>query len=96
MLFGFDFEKNQNQLIEIISSSKLPFKLSAGIFTGREEAVYELKHLHSKFYCFVIDGAFEIEGRLLHARDGLALWNTKTVELEALSNNAIVLVIEIP
>ena len=42
MLFSFDFEKNRNQLIEIISSPKLPFKLSAGIFADREEAVYKM------------------------------------------------------
>ncbi|QIL39921.1 hypothetical protein G7074_11985 [Pedobacter sp. HDW13] len=94
MLYQFDFEKDQNQLIELISNPKLPFKLSAGIFAGREEAIYTLQHSNSKFYCFVIDGAFEIEGRLLHARDGLALWDLPQVELEALSNNAIVLVLE--
>lgn len=94
MLFNFDFEKDKNQLIEIISNPKLPFKLSAGIFAGREEVVYKMKSPESCFYTFVIDGAFEIEGRLMHARDGLALWNTDRIEIEALSNNAIVLVLE--
>jgi len=42
-----------------------------------------------------LEGAFEVEGRLLHARDGLALWETEKVELEALSNDAIILVMEI-
>ncbi|RDC55002.1 hypothetical protein DU508_19540 [Pedobacter chinensis] len=94
MLFSFDFEKNQNQLIEIISSPKLPFKLSAGIFAGREEEIYKMQSSQNKFFCFIIDGAFEVEGRLLHVRDGLALWDLEQVELEALSNNAIVLVLE--
>lgn len=95
MLFNFDFEKNQNQLIEIISNSKLPFKLSAGIFAGRAEVIYKIQSPESSFYSFIIDGAFEIEGRLMHTRDGLALWKTESVELEALSNNAIVLVLEL-
>ena len=95
MLFNFDFEKDSGQLLEIISHPKLPFKLSAGIFAGREEAVYAMKNKQSHFFCMVIDGAFEIEGRLMHARDGLALWDVAHVELEALSNNAIVLVLEI-
>jgi len=94
MLFGFDFEKNQNQLLEIISNPKLPFKLSAGIFAGREEAVYKMQSPNHQFYAFIIDGAFEIEGHLTHARDGLALWDIEQVELEALSNNAIVVVLE--
>ncbi|RBQ05321.1 hypothetical protein [Pedobacter miscanthi] len=94
MLFNFDFGQNQNQLIEIISNPKLPFKLSAGIFAGRKEAIYKIQHKQRQFYAFIIDGAFEIEGRLMHARDGLALWDIEQVELEALSNNAIVVVLE--
>ncbi|WP_316824335.1 hypothetical protein [Pedobacter miscanthi] len=95
MFFGFDFEKNQNQLIEIISNPKLPFKLSAGIFDGREETIYKMQNPNHQFYTFIIDGAFEIEGRLMHARDGLALWDIEQVELEALSNNAIAVVLEL-
>ncbi|WP_406825134.1 hypothetical protein [Pedobacter sp. KACC 23697] len=94
MLFSFDFEKQQNQLIEVIANPKLPFKLSAGIFAGREEVIYKMQSPNHQFYTFIVDGAFEIEGRLMHARDGLALWNIEQVELEALSNNAIVVVLE--
>ncbi len=94
MLFNFDFEKNQNQLIEIISNPKLPFKLSAGTFAAREEVIYKMQNLNHQFYTFIVDGAFEIEGRLMHARDGLALWDIEQVELEALSNNAIAVVLE--
>jgi len=94
MLFGFDFEKNRNQLLEIVSSPKLPFKLSAGLFAGREEAVYKMQSPNHQCYAFIIDGAFEIEGRLMHARDSLALWDIEQVELEALSDNAIVVVLE--
>ncbi|WP_025142111.1 hypothetical protein [Pedobacter jeongneungensis] len=94
MLFNFDFEKNQNQLLEIISNPKLPFKLSAGIFAGREEVVYKMQNPNHLFYTFIVDGAFEIEGRLMHARDGLVLWDIEQMELEALSNNAIVVVLE--
>jgi hypothetical protein len=95
LLFNFDFEKNQNQLLEIIANPKLPFKLSAGIFAGREEAVYKMQSPNHQFYTFIVDGAFEIEGRLMHARDALALWDIELVELEALSNHAIVVVLEL-
>ncbi|MFD2285698.1 hypothetical protein GJU39_08695 [Pedobacter petrophilus] len=95
MLFHFDFEKNQHQLIDIISHPKLPFRLTAGLFAGREEVIYQLKNSRHKFYTFVIDGAFEVEGRLLHARDGLALWELGQIELEALSNNAIIITLEL-
>jgi len=92
--FLFDFENNQNKLIEIISFNDMPFRISAGIFGGREEAIYKMQNPKNNFYAFIIDGAFEIEGRLMHARDGLALWDTEQIELEALSNNAIVLIVE--
>jgi len=95
MLFNFEFEKTRNKLIEIVSSPKLPFKLSAGIFDGRKEVDYKMKSPETSFFAFIVDGVFEIEGRLLHARDGLALWNIDSVELEALSDNAIVLVLEL-
>jgi len=94
MLFNFDFEKDKNTLIEIVSNPKLPFKLSAGIFAGREEAIYKMQSPESSFYAFIIDGAFEIESRLLNRRDGLALWNAEKVKLKALDNNAMVLVLE--
>ena len=45
---------------------------------------------------FAIEGAFEIQGALLHARDGLALWRTDEIEAEDLSNDAIILLIELP
>lgn len=94
-LFSFDFDKNPNKLIDIISGYKYPFKLSAGIFAGREEANYKLLEKSNSLFTFIIDGAFEIEGRLMHARDGLALWETEGVEFEALSNNAILINLEL-
>lgn len=83
----------QNELIKI-KASEVPFILNIGRFDGRREATYILNKL-SKLYAFVITGAFEVDGRLLHEKDGLALWNTEEVELEALSNNAVILIIEL-
>nr|WP_199156869.1 hypothetical protein [Pedobacter sp. ASV2] len=94
-IFAFDFEKDKNQLIEVVSFNDLPLKVSAGIFDGREESIYKMQSQKNNFYAFIIDGAFEIEGRLMHARDGLALWDIEQIELEALSNNAIALIIEV-
>lgn len=93
----FDFDAHRNLLMEIISPSAfndLPFHFSIGRFAGRAETIYEMKNEQTLFFAFVIAGAFEIEGRLLHPRDGLTLSNAKHVEIEALSNHAILLVIE--
>ena len=45
-------------------------------------------------YFFVIQDAFEVANRLLEAKDGLGLWGEKEVELEALSNKAIILALQ--
>jgi len=94
--FNFNFDEKPNTLIDVVASYKLPFFLSTGRFSGRTEINYSVKDNTNRIFAFVIDGAFEIEGRLLHARDGLALWECNEIELEALSNNAIVVVIEHP
>ncbi|MEP6746543.1 MAG: pirin family protein [Bacteroidota bacterium] len=79
-----------------LNNDALPFIASIGKFNGRTETYYLLQHKNSSLFIFVLEGAFEVQGRLLHARDGLALWETTNVEIEALSNDAIVLLIETP
>jgi quercetin 2,3-dioxygenase len=68
-------------------------KGAIGIFDGRQEATYAIPPKKGLF-AFVINGAFEIEGRLMEERDGLALWDIDTIEIEALSENAVVLLLE--
>lgn len=58
--------------------------------------MWRLKNRKAGAFVFVIGAAFEVQGTLLYERDGLALWKTGEVEMEALSNNAIILVIELP
>ena len=43
----------------------------------------------------VIKGAREMQD-FIAARDGLALWDTDEAEMEALSNDAIILLLELP
>ncbi len=66
------------------------FSSCIGKFKGREETVYTLRPNSGGVFVFVLQGAFEVEGRLLHERDGLALWDCRSIELEALSNDAII------
>ncbi|WP_442592011.1 hypothetical protein ACSBL2_12370 [Pedobacter sp. AW31-3R] len=92
----FDFVQHHNLLTDLLVSQifkDLPFRLHLGRFSGRAEAVYETEDRQCRCFAFAIAGAFEIEGRLLHPRDGLTLWNTNTIEIEALSNHAILLMI---
>ena len=83
----------ENQLLKI-NNDELPFKLNIGRFMGRKEANYNLTKVNGNVFSFAISGAFEFEGRLMHEKDGLALFNAEQIELEALSNNALILLLE--
>lgn len=70
-------------------------RISLGLFTGRSETVYmPVQKQPTITTAFVLQGAFEPEGRLLHKADALSVYNAPTLEMEALSNQAILLLIE--
>ncbi|GAA0525504.1 pirin family protein [Chitinophaga japonensis] len=71
-------------------------RLFIGKFNGRAETVHTVAHPGHGIFVFVIEGAFEVQHRLMNARDGLALWDVREIELEALSNDAILLVANVP
>jgi quercetin 2,3-dioxygenase len=87
------FNINANKNIFIQKALAAGITLHIGKFDGRQKATLDLNSSNTVF-AFVIQGAFELEERLLHARDGLALWNQSSAEMEALSNDAIMLFIE--
>ncbi len=88
---------NKNRLLQISFGNKpADPKFYMGKFDGRAEAVHKLASPENGFFVFVLEGAFEVQYRLLETRDSLALWNFEEAEIEALSNNAIILAIEIP
>jgi redox-sensitive bicupin YhaK (pirin superfamily) len=92
--FTYDVNAHINSMISIHDTSSV--KVSIGKFEGRGETVYQANNASSPVFLFVLEGAFEAEGRLLHARDGLGLKNFSTIDMEALSNEAIMLAIENP
>ncbi|MGI4865565.1 MAG: hypothetical protein ACRYFZ_16710 [Janthinobacterium lividum] len=105
-VFGQLLEEQENELLELLSfeavpgqaaafTQALPFALSLGRFMGRQETGYKVKQPGNSLFAFIIAGAFELEGRLMHEKDGVALWQVEEIELEALSNHALVLVLEL-
>ncbi|MBH8568690.1 hypothetical protein KB206_07350 [Microvirga sp. STS02] len=94
---SFSSEAIHNQLARLLPATDnlLPFTASLGRFDGRQEAVYQLENTANSLFVFVLAGAFEVESRLLHEKDGLALWDVAEIELEALSNDALILVLEL-
>ena len=96
----YDVNKYINQIRnispEFMNQSSPPFIISIGKFSGRGEYVYKSSLPRPAQFLFVVEGAFEAEGVLMHAGDGLALPFRNKVEMESLSNNAILLSIELP
>ncbi|UCS92569.1 hypothetical protein KZP23_18015 [Echinicola marina] len=69
-------------------------KILIGEFEERKEYEYKVKRKSRNIFAYVLSGAFEVNNCLLSARDGLAISRTKLLEMEALSNDAIILVVE--
>lgn len=91
----FDFGLNlKNQLLPLFQTSQTFGFI--GIYEGRKEGLYALKDAINGVFVFVINGAFEVENRLLEARDGLRIEQIEAIEWEALSADALLIVLEIP
>jgi hypothetical protein len=86
-----DLDLKQNSLNEIIPGHHYYI----GKYDGRRDDIYKLSGEAAGVFVFVISGAFEVANRLLQSRDGLALWNIKEFDFEALSSDAIVLILEV-
>lgn len=92
--FAYHFAQLANALAELVPLGPLPFGLHLGRFQGRREATH-LVGAGNAVFAFVLAGAFELQNCLLHPGDGLGLRNCTRVELEALSNDALVLLLEL-
>ena len=84
---------SRNEVIKLTENEN--FCLSIGIFDARNEANYQIKNKNHGLFTFLLNGAFEFQNRLLENRDGLKIWDLKQIEFEALSNNAMLLIIDV-
>jgi redox-sensitive bicupin YhaK (pirin superfamily) len=96
-IHSFDLLGRKNRLIDVFASCKdrRPDML-IGQFDGREDLAYQVLNEDRGIFVFVIEGVFEVQYRLMQAGDGLALWGIDELQLEALSNDAILLMLEVP
>lgn len=82
-----------NEFIQVMQHST-GINLAIGTFNNRKETNFRINPDNASFL-YVLDGAFEVHGRLLQQGDGLALWSTCEVDVEALCNNALIVLIEL-
>lgn len=88
----FDLSE-KNILLPVRGYNGSSAHLFIGQYDGREEGIFTSWNADQSAFIFVIEGAFEVQNRLLERRDGLALGNTEAIEFEALSNGAIIVFI---
>ncbi|CAG5010288.1 hypothetical protein DYBT9275_04683 [Dyadobacter sp. CECT 9275] len=85
----------ENVLVPVYDHSAGNASGYIGRYGGRQEDVFMLKNSETGLFCYIIQGAFEVQNRLLEKGDALSLKNTEEVGFEALSNEAIILLIEV-
>lgn len=86
----------KNTLVPLFNPTDQPPDIRGyiGQFDGRQDNVYEVESSQDVFV-FVLQGAFEVANRLLHANDGLSLRDVQhnRIEFEALSNDAVLILL---
>lgn len=83
----------KNMLHQISNNLKTPNFI--GLYDGRKEQEYALHIKGSSIFGLVINGAFEFQNRLLETRDAILLSEIEILEFEALSENALLIFLEI-
>jgi redox-sensitive bicupin YhaK (pirin superfamily) len=100
----FDFFNRQNQLIQIVSPNPddegvwiyQDAWFNTGIFDNGFSFDYPIKKSGNGLFAMVIEGEFEIEGQKLFHRDAIGISDTDSVKITAQTDNARILLIEVP
>ncbi|WP_292890487.1 pirin family protein [Nonlabens sp.] len=67
-----------------------------GTFEKGIKSRYELNMSENGVYAFVLKGSFQLGDHILTHRDGLGIWNLTSIELISLSDDAEILLMEVP
>jgi quercetin 2,3-dioxygenase len=67
-----------------------------GIFDNQFAANYAIKKAGNGVYAFIIKGSFLINGSLLNEKDGLGIWDLKTLDITSQANDSEILLMEVP
>lgn len=95
--------QKENELYQVLSPNKNDTGiwtyqdawLSLGDFTKDTTTSYALNKKGNGIYAFILEGNVKVESLQLNKRDGLGLWETDKITLNA-SKNSKVLLIEVP
>ncbi|GAB6121038.1 pirin family protein [Dysgonomonas termitidis] len=103
---AFDYIHSKNQLVQIVGpkddadNTGLWIHQNAwfniGTFEKGKEIEYKIKRKGNGVFAMVVEGEFSVEGQKLHHRDGFGIQETDTVKITADSDNARILLIDVP
>lgn len=99
-----DFFDEKNILHEIVSPAPSDYGLwihqkawfSIGTFDKGTEVKYNIKSPNNGVFAMVIEGRFDLSGTVLDRRDGIGISESDSIQLAALSDNARILLIDVP
>lgn len=102
----FDFIHNKNQLVQIVGPKGDTDNtglwihqnawFSIGAFEKGKGLEYKVKKQGNGLFAMVIDGEFTVEGQKLNHRDALGISEKDTINIVADSENARILLIDVP
>lgn len=100
----FDFDKKHNDLTLIVSPDSAEESLwvnqdvwfSLGNFDEGKEKTYKVKKQDNGVFAMIVEGEFEVAGNKLSRRDAIGVYQTDSLDIKALSNNARILLIDVP
>ena len=67
-----------------------------GTFDQGKQVNYKIKSPGNGVYAFVLSGEFSIQSQTLQSRDGLGVWDVNQLNIQSKSNNAELLLMEVP
>jgi quercetin 2,3-dioxygenase len=67
-----------------------------GRFENASSANYSLHDKNNGVYAFVLKGSLQIGDTVLHHRDGLGIWDTDNITIQATADDTEVLLMEVP
>lgn len=101
---AFDYIHNKNKFVELVSPDGENGSLwvyqdtwfNMGTFDKDREVEYDLKKKRDGLFAMVVEGEFVVGDQKLHRRDAIGLWEIDAIKIKALSDDARILLIEVP
>lgn len=101
---GFDFLTDKGRFIQIVSPNEKDDNLwihqdawlSIASLDRDTELEYKVKKEGNGVFAMIIEGDFIVAEEELNRRDGLGIWETNSLKVKANSDDARILIIEVP